>query len=116
MKHQYCHWRVSSCISAGGHGVGDLVLHPGWELASATGAITRGHDIALLRLRRPLTLSARVWPACLPGTDINISMIFRGTQYLNNAPAIAFSLLKVPTSELVLSLSHFKILLIKTIL
>ena len=46
--------------------VTDIVLHPGWNLASMTNDITMGHDLALIRLEVSLSLSEVVWPACLP--------------------------------------------------
>lgn len=46
--------------------VTDIVLHPGWNLASMTNDITMGHDLALIRLEVSLSPSEVVWPACLP--------------------------------------------------
>ena len=45
----------------------DLLIHPGWNLASKDSDILAGHDLALLRLERPVLLTDVVWPACLPG-------------------------------------------------
>ena len=47
--------------------VQDLIIHPGWTLASKDSDILAGHDLALLRLERPVLLTDVVWPACLPG-------------------------------------------------
>ena len=45
----------------------DLLIHPGWNLASKDSDILAGHDLALLRLERPVLLTDVVWPVCLPG-------------------------------------------------
>ena len=59
---------VSDLVTRRGPGlrVTDIVLHPGWNLASMTNDITRGHDLALVRLEASVSLSEVVWPACLP--------------------------------------------------
>ena len=59
---------VSDLVTRRGPGlrVTDIVLHPGWNLASMTNDITRGHDLALVRLEVSVSLSEVVWPACLP--------------------------------------------------
>ena len=44
----------------------DLLIHPGWNLASKDSDILAGHDLALLRLPSPLT---RLPPVCLPGQE-----------------------------------------------
>ena len=59
-----------------------IIIHPGWNLLtkvrrpnnkslgrsiSQDNNILDGHDIALIRLTREVTLSDTVWPACLPG-------------------------------------------------
>ena len=46
--------------------VTDIVIHPGWNLASMTNDITMGHDLALIRLEVSPSLSEVIWPACLP--------------------------------------------------
>ena len=47
--------------------VQDILIHPGWNLFSKDSDILAGHDLALLRLERPVLLTDVVWPACLPG-------------------------------------------------
>ena len=47
--------------------VQDLLIHPGWNLATKDSDILAGHDLALLRLERPALLTDVVWPVCLPG-------------------------------------------------
>ena len=64
------------------HEVETIIIHPGWNLLtkvrrphykslgqsiSQDNNILDGHDIALIRLTREVTLSDTVWPACLPG-------------------------------------------------
>jgi len=43
-----------------------IIIHPGWNLLTKDNDILDGHDIALIRLSREVTLSDTVWPACLP--------------------------------------------------
>ena len=47
--------------------VQDIVIHPGWNILNKDSDILAGHDLALLRLERPVQLTDVVWPACLPG-------------------------------------------------
>ena len=51
--------------------VQDIVIHPGWNILSKDSDILAGHDLALLRLDRPVLMSDRVWPACLPGLTLS---------------------------------------------
>ena len=64
-----------------------IIIHPGWNLLTKVrqpvysirntfqdNNILDGHDIALIRLTTEVTLSDTVWPACLPGSNISLTI------------------------------------------
>ena len=85
-----------------------IIIHPGWNLLTKVrlpklqsqehiqdNNILDGHDIALIRLTTEVTLSDTVWPACLPGSNLSLTM----------TPLLWFSFNILSSSPLILSFS-----------
>ena len=93
------------------HGVRDIVIHPGWNLASMTNDITMGHDIALVRLKTKVPISDVVWPACLPDLYLDPSLITIG----NDVSVVGFGMTNTTTQDHtdILQKAHLKVRLQK---
>ena len=98
--------------------VTDIVIHPGWNLASMTNDITMGHDLALIRLGVSLSLSEVIWPACLPdpffdsdlapvGDDVSVvGFGMTNTKTQDHSDLLQKADLKVPLSSSISSTNN----------